>query len=76
MFNTEGFYMKRWWNITQAERPSVTMTTIFLQSIYCYFVVVCLGIWKVVILRTRLMMYPLYNIKNAESIKCRDLILQ
>lgn len=73
---TEGMYMKRRWHVTQTERPGVTMTTIFLQSIYCYDVVVCLGMWKVVILRTTIIMYPLYNIKKAESIKCRDLILQ
>jgi len=60
-------------NITQAERHSVSMPTLFLQSIYCYYVDVCL--WKVVILKTGIMMYPLYNIKKAEGIKCRDLIL-
>lgn len=43
--------------MTQAEGVYVTVTTIFLQSICCYSVVVCLGIWEVLILRMGIMIY-------------------
>lgn len=76
LLNTERMCTKRWLNMTRAERPGATITTIFLQWVYCYSDVLWLGISKALIQGTGVMMHLLYNIKKAESIEYRDIILQ
>lgn len=76
LLNTERMCTKRWLNMTRAERPGATITTIFLQWVYCYSDVLWLGKSKALIQGTGVMMYLLYNIKKAERTEYKDIILQ